>query len=241
VILKIQQQTPEWLAERCGRITGSRVCDVMSRLKNGKPSTKRQNYLIELVSERLTGMAAEHYVTNAMVWGAETERDARGAYEAESGNEVDKVGMAIHPNIDCFSASPDGSIGADGLFEAKCPTTATHIEWMLAGEVPDEHKDQCYAEMACWERDWVDFVSFDPRVPPQHQLFIKRLERDEKRIAEIEFAIVEFNAEIDDVIAKLNGMNPFKEQLRKSVAMDESAMGITEADIEWIKQQQGIA
>lgn len=238
MILQIQQQTAEWLQERTGRITASRVKDVMARLKNGAPASERKRYLIELVSERLTGMAAEHYVTPAMDWGSEQERHARAAYEVESGNEVDKVGMAIHPNIPCFSASPDGSIGADGLFEAKCPTTPKHLEWMLAGEVPDEHKDQCYAEMACWEREWVDFVSFDPRVPERHQLLIKRLPRDDKRIAEIEFAVAEFNAEVDDMIARLNGLNPFVEKMRKSVAID-AEMGITDADLpQWAQEMR---
>lgn len=234
MILNIVQQSPEWLHERCGRITASRVKDVMARLKNGAPSEKRKNYLIEIVSERLTGMAFEHYVTPAMDWGSEQEKYARAAYEVETGNEVDKVGMAVHPRIDCFSASPDGAIGDQGLWEAKCPTTGRHIEWMLAGEVPDEHKDQCYAEMACWEREWVDFVSFDPRVPERHQLFIKRLPRDDKRIAEIEFAVIEFDAEANDIIAKLNGKNPFKEKLRKSV---EDSAFITDEEIAWAKAQ----
>jgi len=110
---------------------------------------------------------------------------------------------------------------------------------MLDGEVPEEHKDQCYAEMACWERAWVDFVSFDPRLPPSMQLFHKRLMRDDKRIAEIEFAVVEFLAEADEMVQRLGGVNPVKEQLRKSVDLD-AEMGITDQDIAWIKEQQGI-
>ena len=236
MILKIQQQTPEWLQERCGRVTGSRVADVMNRLKTGKPGAKRKNYLIELVSERLTGFAADHFVSDAMIHGTEQEPFARAAYEVDTGNEVDKVGMAIHANIEGFSSSPDGAIGKDGLFEAKCPNTTTHIEWMLDGEVPEEHKDQMYAEMACWERDWVDFVSFDPRVPPNVQLFVKRLPRDDKRIAEIEFSVIEFLAEVDEMVARLNGLHPLKEQLRKSVDMDAEMM-ITDADLpEWAKE-----
>lgn len=232
MILKIQQQTPEWLVERNGRITGSRVADVMSRLKNGKPSAKYSKYLLEIVQERLTGRAIDHYVSDAMAWGAEYESDARAAYEVQTANDVDKCGIAIHPNIECFAASPDGTIGVDGLFEAKCPLTATHLEYMLAGEVPDEYKDQCYAEMACWERQWVDFVSFDPRLPPRHQLFVKRLERDDKRIAEIEFSVVEFDAAATEMIARLDGRNPFKEALRASV---EAEQYITADDVEWAK------
>jgi predicted phage-related endonuclease len=239
VILKIQQQTPEWLAERCGRVTASRVADVMNRLKNGQPGAKRKNYLIELVSERLTGFSADHYVSDAMVWGCEQEPYARAAYEVDSGNEVDKAGIAIHPTIEGLAASPDGTIGTDGLFEAKCPNTTTHIEWMLAGEVPDEHKDQCYTEMACWERDWVDFVSFDPRVPPNVQLFKKRLPRDDKRIAEIEYSVIEFLAEVDEMTQRLAGINPTKVQLRRSVDLDAEMM-ITDADKPAWMQEMGV-
>lgn len=240
MILKIQQQSPEWLQERCGRITGSRVSAVMARLKNGQPGAERKRYLIDVVCERLTGFAVDHYVTDAMIHGTEQERYARAAYEVETGNDVDKIGMAIHPRIECFSSSPDGAVGKDGLWEGKCPTTAKHVEWMLVGEVPDEHKDQLYSEMACWERAWVDFSSFDPRVPPQHQHFWKRLERDEKRIAEIEFSVIEFNAEANDMIARLNGRNPFKEKLRKSADID-SELGINDADLPaWARAEMGI-
>lgn len=240
MILKIQQQTPEWLAERCGRVTGSRIGDVMSRLKNGKPSQKRANYLIELVGERLTGFAAEHYVSDAMVWGVEQEPFARAAYEVTSGNEVDRVGMAVHPRIEQFSASPDGAIDTAGLFEAKCPTTATHIEYLLAGEVPAEYRDQCFAEMACWERQWVDFVSFDPRLPPRNQLFMKRLGRDDKRIAEIEFSVVEFLAELDEMVAHLGGIDTLKPKLQESIEDNPDEI-ITNADLpQWARDMQGI-
>jgi putative phage-type endonuclease len=239
MIIKVQQQTADWLQMRVGRVTGSRVPDVMSRLKNGQPSARRKNYVIELVTERLTGMAVDHFVNDAMIHGTEQEPFACAAYEILTGNDTDRVGMAIHPNIDGFSASPDRAVGEEGLLEVKCPTTAVHIEYMLAGEVPAEYRDQCFAEMACWERQWVDFCSFDPRVPPSMQLFVKRLERDDKRIAEIEFAVVELLAEVEDMLGRLRGKEApsLKEQLRKSV--DDSL--ILDADIEWIKQQQGVA
>jgi exodeoxyribonuclease (lambda-induced) len=248
MILKISQQTPEWLNERCGKVTGSRVKDVMARLKKGDPSKKRENYMMEIVSERLTGMAAEHYVSDAMVWGVEQEPMARNAYEVASGNDVDRAGIAIHPNIPMFAASPDGTIDKDGLFEAKGPMSHNHIKWMLAGVVPDEHIDQCQSQMACWEREWLDFVSFDSRMGPVAQLYrAPRLYRDEKRIAAIEFAVIEFLAEVDAMVEKIEKVcgppetNQLKETLRRAVKLDESALGITDADIEWIKQQQGVA
>lgn len=239
MILQIKQQTAEWLQERTGRITASRVRDVMARLKNGAPSERRKNYLMEIVCERLTGMAQEHYVTPAMDWGSEQERYARAAYEVETGNEVDKVGMAIHPRIDCLAASPDGAIGESGLWEGKCPTTAKHIEWLMAGEVPEEHRDQCYTQLACWEREWLDFTSFDPRVSENLQLFTKRLYPDEKRIAAIEYAVIEFDAEANEIIARLNGANPFKEKLRKSLQQIDAEQYITDDDLpQWAKEMR---
>ena len=238
MILQIQQNTAEWLHERTGRITASRVKDVMSRLKNGAPSEKRSKYLMEIVCERLTGMACEHYVTPAMDWGSENEKHARAAYEVETGNEVDKVGMAVHPNIPCLSASPDGAIGDKGLWEGKCPTTAKHLEWMMGGEVPEEHRDQCLTQLACWEREWLAFTSYDPRLPGGLQVFIKNLPRDDKRIAAIEFAVIEFDAEVNDKIAQLKGKNPFQEKLRKAAAID-AAMYITEDDLpQWAREMR---
>jgi len=246
MILQISQQTPEWLAERVGRCTASRVKDVMATLRNGGPAAPRKRYLIELVCERLTGFAVDHFVSDAMIWGTDNEKYARAAYEIQSGNEVEKVGMAIHPRIKDFGASPDGAILTDGLFEAKCPNTVTHIEWLEEGEVPEEHKDQCYSQMACWERDWVDFASYDPRIEnyPELQLFTPpRIYRDERRIMEIETGVERFLEEVEAKVQKLLSrcgdpsqvreqmQSPkLKEQLRRSVEMDPDSI-ITDADL----------
>lgn len=250
MILTIQQQTPEWLAERVGRVTASRVKDVMKILKNGGPGAERKRYLIELVCERLTGLAVDHFVSDAMVWGTDNEKYARAAYEILSGHEVEKCGMALHPRIKDFWASPDGLVNANGLFEAKCPNTVTHIEWLEDGEVPEEHKDQCYSQMACWERDFVDFASYDPRIEnyPELQIFVKQLPRNEKRIMEIESGVERFLEEVDAKVQKLLArcgdtgqvreqmQNPkLKEALRKSLEMSPDEM-ITDADLpEWAR------
>jgi len=250
VILKIQQQTPEWLSLRVGKITGSRVKDVMSRLKTGAPGADRKRYLMEIVCERLTGLASDHYVTDAMLWGSEQEMYARAAYEMRTGRDPKKCGMAIHPEIACFSSSPDGLVEDDGvgLWEAKCPTTIKYVEWALAGVVPDEHKDQLYSEMACWEMDWVDFCAFDPRLIPRYELFLPaRFHRDDKRIAEIEGAVREFDAEANDIIARLDALwpesgapAPLKEKLRQSVEMEDPSLGIQESDLpDWAREMRG--
>jgi len=248
MILQIQQQTPEWLQARLGRVTASRVKDVMAKLKSGLPAAPRKNYMTELACERLTGRAKDHFVSAAMAWGTENEKYARAAYEIISGNEVEKVGMAIHPRIEQFGASPDGAVGTDGLVEFKCALTETHVDWMDEGnaEVPEEHRDQCYSQMACWERDWVDFASFDPRIEdyPDLQMFMKRLPRDEKRIMEIEVEVERFLEELQAKMVRLiqrcgnptqvreQMQNPkFKEQLRKSVEDVDPDLIITDRDL----------
>lgn len=261
MIHQIQQQTPEWLHFRVGKVTASRVKNVMKKLKNGESSMERKRYLIEIVCERLTGFAVDHFVSDAMIWGTDNEKYARAAYEIQSGNEVEvctgkdsKVGIATHPKIELFAASPDGLIDADGLFEAKCPNTVTHVEWMLDGEVPEEHKDQCYSQIACWERDWVDFASYDPRIEnyPELQIFTKRLPRDEQRIMEIEIGVERFleeaEAKMQMLLARCGPPSQvqeqmqtpkLQEQLRRSVEIDPE-MGITEQDLPaWAREMRG--
>lgn len=233
-LLNVQQNSPEWLQLRIGNCTASRVKDALDRLKNGQPSMRRKNYLTELVSERLTGFAAEHYVSPAMEHGIETERYARAAYEVVSGNDVELVGIATHPSIKRFSASPDGLLGKDGLLEIKCPTTTTHLEWMMDGIFPEEHLFQCFSQMCCAERQFLDFISFDPRLPARHQVFICRLERDEKAIAALEFGVVEFLAEVDAKVEALEKMHP--QQVDGEPPPDDG-LGISDLDLPvWYQQ-----
>lgn len=203
-ILECVQGSPEWLAARVGRVTGSRVCDVLAMLKKGGESAARRNYRYEIATEILTGLSVEHYITKEMEWGIENELFARAAYEVKSGNSVDDVGFATHSRIERFGASPDGLIGDDGLLEIKCPTTPTHLDYILDGVVPEQYQPQMLAEMLCTGRKWCDFVSFDPRLPYNLQLFIRRFGFDEKRAGELEKAVETFLEEVDGMIALLN-------------------------------------
>lgn len=204
IIEGLEQRTPEWLQMRIGLVTGSRVADVMAKLarKEGEAQC-RKNYKAELVSEILTGRAAEHFVSPAMQWGIDNEVFARNAYEVEIA-EVEQVGFALHPTISRFGASPDGLVGTDGIVEIKCPNTATHLEYIIAGEVPSEYHWQMLAEMACAERKWCDFVSYDPRLPKKLQVFVRRFERDDTRIAAMEAEVSRFLGELDELVAKVN-------------------------------------
>ena len=222
------QGSPEWLAERCGKVTASRMNDVMAYLKRGGETAARMAYKVELVSEQLTGMAAQHYVSAEMLWGTENEPLARAAYEMRSGNDVDQVGLVLHPSIEQAAASPDGLVGLSGILECKCPTTKTHLGWILAGEVPEEHRDQMHWQMACTGAEWGDFVSFDPRLPSRYQLFIKRLPRDEGRIAELEDGVRLFLHEVDDLIEALNQKMP---ELPPPAPAEMDENGLTDDDI----------
>jgi predicted phage-related endonuclease len=174
--------------------------------KNGKagdPGAARIKYRIELMSERLTGRVTDRYVSPEMDWGREYEGRARDAYEIANGVMVQKVGFLLHPTLDYAGASPDSLVGNDGGLEIKCPKSETHIAWMEDDVVPEEHRDQMQKNMLCGERDWWDFMSYDPRQPEGLRIFIKRLMRDEERIAEIEKNVIILNGEIEEAVARL--------------------------------------
>jgi hypothetical protein len=217
-VIDCEQGSPVWLKAREGRITASRIVDVLSYLKKGGESQKRIDYRLDLVAERLTGQAEEHVVSKEMKWGTETEPFARGAYEMHSGVMVDQVGFIVHPTMDYFGGSPDALVGADGVYEAKCPKTTTHLEWMMAGVLPTEHEPQCMTNIAVSEREWCDFMSYDPRLPEDLRKFIVRLYRDDKRIAEIEAEVKRFEESIQELIHKLRNHETLTDLLRRSAA-----------------------
>jgi len=198
----MEQRTDDWFAARIGKVTASRVADVVAKTKSGY-SASRDNYMAQLVCERLTGKPAESFSNAAMQWGTETEPLARAAYEAKMDVLVDEVGFIDHPSIVNSGASPDGLVGADGLIEIKCPNTATHIDTLLSQTVPKKYADQIFWQMACTNRDWCDFVSYDPRLPPDLQLFIKRIPRDDKYIQLLEAEVIEFLTETAHKVAQL--------------------------------------
>lgn len=204
MIVEIQQQTAEWLQMRVGAVTASRVADVMAKSKRGGELQCRKDYKAELVCERLTNLKYEHYVTPAMEWGIEHEKLARAAYELETGLIVEAGQLALHDRIKWLMASPDGLVGVDGLVEFKCPTTATHIEYFTGGVVPEEYHWQMLCQMACAQRDWCDFVSYDPRLPGALQLFVRRLNWDQDRITQMEAEVEKFVGEVEDSIIALS-------------------------------------
>jgi putative phage-type endonuclease len=202
MIEMMDQGTEEWFTIRIGKVTASRVADVIAKTKTGY-SASRDNYMAQLVCERLTGQKGESFSNAAMQHGTDTEPLARAAYEAYADVLVDEVGFVPHPTIEMAGASPDGLVGSEGLLEIKSPQTNTHIETLLSQSVPGKYNTQMQFQMACTGRQWCDFVSFDNRLPTELQLFVKRVPRDEVFIRLIEAEIVQFLAELDDKINKL--------------------------------------
>ncbi len=198
----MDQGSPEWFAARLGKVTASRVADVIARTKTGY-SASRKNYLAELVAERLTGVQAERFTNAAMQWGLDTEAQARAAYEFFRDATVESVGFIPHFNIPMSGASPDGKVGEDGLVEIKCPNTATHIDTLLGAEIDGKYLTQMHWQMACTDAKWCDWISFDPRMPEDLRLVVRRVPRDENRIAELEKAVKEFLAELDATVTAL--------------------------------------
>jgi len=189
------QRSDDWYAARCGKATASRFRDVMARLKNGAPAADRQKYLTELVVERLTGQPVPSYENAAMRWGTEQEAAARAAYEQRTGVAVEETGVICH-DVLMAGCSPDGLVDWDGLIEIKCPfNTGVHIDTLFSG-MPAEHTVQVQGQMWITGRQWCDFVSYDPRMPAELQLYVQRINRDPAFIADLERQVTEFLAEV---------------------------------------------
>jgi putative phage-type endonuclease len=192
----VVQGSPEWHALRLGRVTASRVADVVARTKAGYGAS-RANYMAELLTERLTGVPQDIYVSAAMQWGKDHEEEARTAYEFHTDRAVELVGFVNHPTIQLAGASPDGLVESHGLIEMKCPNTATHIDTLVNRRHPSRYTAQIQFQLACTGRTWCDFISFDPRVPERMRLFICRVPRDPVFISDLEREVEKFLVESD--------------------------------------------
>ena len=198
ILIKADQRTDEWFEARLGKPTASRFGDIMAKTRTGV-SASRKNYRAELVVQRLTEQMPEHYSNSAMEWGVEQEPVARLAYELETGNEVEDTSLWLHDLIEA-GASPDGLIGTDGCLEIKCPNTATHLETLRTGKLPRQYQAQVQGQMWITGRQWCDFVSFDPRLPQNAQLFITRVERDDFYVQNLEVEVKSFLVEVEEEV-----------------------------------------
>lgn len=192
----IEQRSDEWHKMRLGKVTASKVADIIAKTKSAGYAASRANYAAQLVTERLTGVHAEGFTNAAMQWGTDMEPEARAAYEFNRAETVEEISFVLHPTIGDTGASPDGRVGADGLLEIKCPNSATHIATLKGASIDSKYITQMQWQMACTGRKWVDFVSYDPRLPDWCRFFCQRVLRDDVMIAELEKEVVEFLKEV---------------------------------------------
>jgi putative phage-type endonuclease len=208
-ILSAPQGSPEWFAARLGRVTASRVCDVVAKTKTGY-STSREGYMAELICERLTGKPFDQYTNADMQRGTELEPIARAMYELEKDCTVTQIGFVIHPTLDMAGASPDGLVG-DGLIEIKCPRPHNHLNYIESGKAPAKYQAQMAWQCICTNRTWVDFISYCADMPEDLQLFVTRYTPELAYLKELEAEVTKFLEETQARMGKIN-------QLRKEPA-----------------------
>src|SRR5262252_11222864 len=190
--LALEQNSEEWLQYKVGKVGASRICDITAKLRNGMAGASRATYMGELIAERMTGTAADSYKSAAMQWGNDMEPLARSNYQFRKMCLVQRVGCVLHPLIDGALCSPDGLIEPNGMVEFKCPNTSTHCDFVLGAEIPSRYLQQMQWQMACTGRVWVDYVSFDPRLPEHLRMWTQRVPRDNKMIELLETEVAGF-------------------------------------------------
>ncbi len=202
-----QQPAPQgsgvWFQNRLGKLTASKMIRALDKKKDGSNGAKREQLLWEIVSERLTNIPSPHFVNDAMRWGTEYEPVAKQRYSEATDRKVTECGLFDHPQIDMLAASPDGLVDPGGLLEVKCPTTTTHLQWLLQPACPLDYQPQMLIQLACTGRRWVDFVSFDPRLPVLQQMKVWRFEPSQAHISAMVDEAVEFLARASELMERV--------------------------------------
>lgn len=202
---KNPQEGAAWIAARVGKVTASNVWKIVRRQKNGNPYAAYDDYLTQLVLERLTGRAADNFVSDAMQIGTMREDGAALHYAMETGADVQFAPFVDHPTIADCGASPDRLVDDMGLVEIKCPQPKAHMDFLMTGAIPENYWWQMQWQMACTERAWCDFMSYSPDFDARPALVakIKRIERDDAAITEAENLVMVFIEEVKAQVAKL--------------------------------------
>lgn len=204
-----EQGEAGWYLDRAGHATASRFSDVLANGKGGKASITRRKYMLQLVTERLLGGSVEEfrYRNAAMDWGKANEAAARMSYEAFTGAIVDESPFVRHPTIKWVGCSPDGLVDDDGAIEIKCPENPViHIATVAHG-MPPEHVDQVEGVLWVTGRHWIDFISYDPRVPPHLQLYVERIKRPDS-FGALEAGVRRFLEETEAIHRRLLNYKP---------------------------------
>tara|TARA_R110002096_G_scaffold401229_1_gene598026 strand:- start:36 stop:659 length:624 start_codon:yes stop_codon:yes gene_type:complete len=204
IITTCEQGSDEWLSMRLGKITASRVKDVLTKGRGNTPSKTAESYMVELMAEILTGESKPFFENDAMRWGTETEPQARSMYEVNNGF-VSVVEVAFVEHNEQVGISPDGLIGDNGLLEIKCPNTTTQIKRALSDDYSSDYKAQIQMQLWVTEREWCDFVSFDPRLDCEAGYLQQRVFRDEEYIKEMKTKVYAFVEKMNGLIKQLKG------------------------------------
>lgn len=202
----VEQQTDDWFMLRLGKVSASRIADVMAKGKNGEPSATRENYKMELLVERLTGVYTDSYQSPEMIRGINLEQEAADAYQVRTFSEVKKCGWFPAPDFKDAGASPDRLVDDDGLLEIKCLNTKNHLEVMLSGKIDRRYILQMQWQRYCADREWVDYAGYDNRLPENIRLYIKRFYHDKKMLDEIKLEVAQFLEELEELEYKIRRM-----------------------------------
>ena len=218
----MDQHSAEWWQIRCGRVTASRVWDIMARTQKGAYTAARGHYLREKVAERITGKPRDRKRVKSLDDRLDLEPDARTAYEFYYDQKIELAGFIEHPRIPNAGCSPDGLIGTDGGIEIKCCDPEQHLEIITTESIDPGYLCQCHFNIACTERDWWAFTAFNPDMPEDLKVWRRVIERDREVIANMEHEVIEFLAEVDQKVAQvqalMRGSTPLADALEGSLA-----------------------
>ena len=199
IIETCEQGSDAWHKIRLGKITASRVKDVLTKGRGTSPSKTAESYMMELIAEILTGNSKPFFENDEMRWGTETEPQARAMY-AVNNDFVDVKEVAFVEHNEQVGISPDGLIGDDGLLEIKCPNTTTQLKRALSDDYSADYKAQIQMQLWVTEREWCDFLSFDPRLECGAGYLQQRVFRDEEYIEEMKVKVYAFVEKMNELI-----------------------------------------
>lgn len=202
----MEQRTDEWFKARLGKVTASKISDVLAKIRSGEAAVRR-NYKMQLATERLTGQKTDSYINQAMQDGIDREDTAREIFEIVRDIKVEQVGFIDHPTIKMAGASPDGLLPDNGVLEIKCPVETTHTTNLLERKLPSRYVSQVQWQMACTGAEYANFVSYNPNFEPKLQLIYLDVERDNEYIEMLEEEVSTFLTEVDDIINILRELN----------------------------------
>lgn len=192
----VEQGSAAWFQARLGIPTASQFHRILTE-KTLKFSEASVGYRNELLAEYLLG---EPYDNGEFVFserGSQMEAEARTWYEMDQEIDVERVGFLLRDDRRC-GCSPDGLVGVNGGLELKCPSAPVHVGYLLDWN-GTKYKAQVQGNIWIAERDWWDFLSYNPHMPPA----LVRCYRDETFIRALAAAVDQFCDQLDAAKSEL--------------------------------------